>query len=197
MTPAERAAALAELQREIREDRASPFAALATQAVPGEGPLDPPLMLVGEQPGDEEDRAGRPFVGPAGRLLDRALAEAGLDRGALYVTNAVKHFKFTPSGRRRLHQRPNAGDIAHYRPFLMREIALVQPRRVLAMGATAVQAILRSRGAIGTLRGIEQQVDGRPVRVTVHPSALLRLRDPATRAEEFRRFAQDLREAAS
>ena len=197
MTPAERTAALAELQREVREDQASPLAARATQAVPGEGPLDPALMLVGEQPGDEEDRAGRPFVGPAGRLLDRALAEAGVDRGALYVTNAVKHFKFSPSGKRRLHQRPNAGDIAYYRPFLMREIALVQPRRVLAMGATAAQAILRSRSPVGTLRGIEQQVDGRPVRVTIHPSALLRLRDPAMRTQEFARFVQDLRQAAA
>jgi DNA polymerase len=130
-------------------------------------------------------------------LLDRALAEAGVDRGALYVTNAVKHFKFSPSGKRRLHQRPNAGDIAYYRPFLMREIALVQPRRVLAMGATAAQAILRSRSPVGTLRGIEQQVDGRMVRVTIHPSALLRLRDPAMRTQEFARFVQDLRQAAA
>ncbi|MBR0648431.1 UdgX family uracil-DNA binding protein [Roseomonas terrae] len=197
MTPAERAAALAALQQEIREDCASPLAAAATQAVPGEGPLDPLLMLVGEQPGDEEDRAGRPFVGPAGRLLDRALAEAGIERGALYVTNAVKHFKFVQTGRRRLHQRPDAGDIAHYRPFLVREIALVNPHRVLALGATAAQAILRSRASIASLRGGEQQVDGRPVRVTIHPSYLLRLRgEPATREAEFARFVRDLERAA-
>ncbi|WP_160000082.1 UdgX family uracil-DNA binding protein [Roseomonas sp. 18066] len=159
----------------------------------GEGPLHAPLMLVGEQPGDEEDRLGRPFVGPAGRLLDRALASAGIDRRACYVTNAVKHFKFVPRGGRRLHQRPDAGDITLYRPFLMAELQRVIPRLVVALGATAAQSLLGRKVGVAKIRG--QVIPGpgqRPTLVTVHPSYLLRLPDPAMREAEYARFVEDL-----
>ena len=191
-------AALAALRDELRgRNDLPPWAAHATQMVFGEGPAGAPLMLVGEQPGDEEDRLGRPFIGPAGRLLDRALVEAGITRDEAYVTNAVKHFKFTPRGKRRLHQSPDAGDIAYYRPFLMREVAIVHPRLLLALGATALRAlanraaltITRSRGE--TLRTPE----GMPLRVTVHPSYLLRLPDLESREREYARFVADLRGA--
>ena len=170
------------------------FAARATQAVMGEGPLGAELLFVGEQPGDEEDLAGRPFVGPAGRLFDRAMAEAGVPRARAYVTNAVKHFKFTMSGKRRLHQGPDAGEISHYRGLLLREIEAVAPRRVVALGATALQAltgrklpVLKSRGTL--LRGLP----GADIFATVHPSYLLRLPDAAMQAEEYARFVDDLR----
>ncbi|MBR0667032.1 UdgX family uracil-DNA binding protein [Roseomonas hellenica] len=172
------------------------WAARATQPVFGEGPPGAALMLVGEQPGDEEDRAGRPFVGPAGRLLDTLLERAGVPRRDTYVTNAVKHFKFTQAGKRRLHQSPNAGDIAHYRPFLRAEIALVAPRLVLALGATALQALAGKALPVGRSRGMALRTqDGVPLRATMHPSALLRLRDAESRAEEQARCVADLRAA--
>lgn len=194
-----RAQALEELRAEVMADRETPLAEHATQAVFGEGPLDPPLMLVGEQPGDEEDLRGRPFVGPAGRLLDEMLEEAGISRPAVYVTNAVKHFKFTPTGRRRLHQSPNAGDIAHYRPFLLREIAIVRPRLILALGGSAVQALMNdTRQRVGVLRGQNLHMpEGPPLRVAVHPSYLLRLPDAVSKARERGRFLEDLRAAAA
>ncbi len=199
ITPAERSAALAALAEALRgRNDLPPHAALATQAVWGEGPVGAPLMLVGEQPGDEEDRQGRPFVGPAGRLLDRALAEAGIDRAETYVTNAVKHFKFAPRGKRRLHQGPDAGDIAYYRPFLVREIALVDPGLVVALGAVALRAlagrpltVTRSRGETGL-----RTPEGMPFRATVHPSYLLRLPDAALAAREYARFVGELHAAA-
>ncbi|MBX9698088.1 MAG: UdgX family uracil-DNA binding protein [Acetobacteraceae bacterium] len=170
------------------------WAAAATQAVFGEGPVGADLLLVGEQPGDEEDRAGRPFVGPAGRLLDRALAEAGIARDAAYVTNAVKHFKFTPTGRRRLHQGPNAGDIAYYRPFLRREIALVGPRLLVSLGATALRALTGKPLAVTRVRGeVTQDMDARPLLPTIHPSYLLRLPDAEAKEREYARFLADLR----
>jgi DNA polymerase len=165
----------------------------ASPPVLGEGPQNAPLMLVGEQPGDEEDRLGRPFVGPAGRLLDRALASAGIQRQACYVTNAVKHFKFVPRGTRRLHQRPDAGDITLYRPFLLAEAERVAPRLVVAMGATAAQALIGRKVGVTKLRGqILAGPAGLPLLVTVHPSYLLRLPDPAKREAEYARFVQDL-----
>jgi uracil-DNA glycosylase len=198
MPQAVRESALAELRREVMQDRSLPMARQATQAVFGEGPLDPPLMLVGEQPGDAEDLAGRPFVGPAGRLLDRALEDAELDRRKLWVTNAVKHFKFTPSARRRLHAKPTTAEIAHYRPFLTRELALVRPRLVVALGATAVQALLTTRRPLAALRGAEHAMtDGGRLRATVHPSYLLRLPDAEARRREYARFVEDLRIAAA
>lgn len=172
------------------------WAAQATQPVFGEGPPGAALMLVGEQPGDEEDRAGRPFVGPAGRLLDTLLERAGVPRRDTYVTNAVKHFKFTQAGKRRLHQSPNAGDIAHYRPFLRAEIALVAPRLVLALGATALQALAGKALPVGRNRGVTLRTqDGVPLRATMHPSALLRLRDPEQRTAEQARCVMELRAA--
>lgn len=194
-TAASPEAVLAALRNELARTADWPdFAARATQPVPGEGPIGADLLFVGEQPGDEEDLAGLPFVGPAGRLFNRAMAEAELPRDRAYVTNAVKHFKFTMLGKRRLHQGPDAGDITRYRPLLLREIAAVGPKRVVALGATALQAltgkklpVLKSRGQL--LRGLTDA----PVFATVHPSYLLRLPDPGLQAEEYRRFVADLR----
>jgi DNA polymerase len=162
-------------------------------AVLGEGPPDAPLMLVGEQPGDEEDRKGRPFIGPAGRLLDRAMGQAGLDRAQCYVTNAVKHFKFVQTGSRRLHQKPDSGDIAFYRPFLLQEVERIAPRLLVAMGATAAQSLLGRKVAIMKLRGEVLEGPGaRPMLLTVHPSYLLRVPDPVAQAEAFASFVEDL-----
>ncbi|MFL1462396.1 UdgX family uracil-DNA binding protein [Roseococcus sp. DSY-14] len=192
----DRAAAWEALRREVLEDRASPLAAHATQAVFGEGPLGAPLMFIGEQPGDEEDLQGRPFVGPAGRLFNGALEKAGVPRGEAYVTNAVKHFKFTPTGRRRIHQSPDAGDIAHYRPFLQREVALVDPRLVVTLGATALRAVMGKAMPVTKVRGeVMQAPDGRLVFPTVHPSYLLRLPDPQSKEREYDRFLHDLKAA--
>ena len=167
----------------------------ATQTVFGEGPADAPVVFVGEQPGDREDLAGRPFVGPAGQVFDRALAEAGVDRSRVYVTNAVKHFKFTPRGKRRIHQKPNASEIEHCRWWLERELDLVRPQLVVALGATAVRALTGKDAKITQMRG-ETIVgrDGRALLVTVHPSYLLRLPDAALQREEFRLFVDDLRQ---
>jgi probable DNA metabolism protein len=168
----------------------------ATQAVAGEGPTTAPLMFVGEQPGDLEDLKGRPFVGPAGQLFDRALSEAGVPREAAYVTNAVKHFKHEPRGKRRLHKTPTASEVRACRPWLDRERALVKPRLVVTLGATAASAVFgravsvtRERGPAGDL------ADGATGFVTVHPSYLLRLPDEAAKAEEFGRFVADLKAA--
>jgi len=175
-----------------------PWARQATQPVFGEGRLGSPLLLIGEQPGDEEDIAGRPFVGPAGRMLDRALQDAGIVRGGVYVTNAVKHFKFVPTGRRRLHQSPDAGDIAYYRPFLRREIGLVGPRLVVTLGASALRAVTGKSLTIGQVRGAPMHLaDLPPLLPTVHPSFLLRLPDAAAKQREYERFVQDLRTAAA
>jgi DNA polymerase len=197
--PADAAAALAALAAALRSGGDLPgWVAQATQPVFGEGPPGAALCLVGEQPGDAEDLAGRPFVGPAGRLLDAVLAAAGIPRAGLYVTNAVKHFKFRPTGRRRLHQSPDAGDIAHYRPFLRQELALVRPRLVVALGATALHALTGRPLAIGPVRGrLIATEDGVPLLPTVHPAYLLRLPDPAARAAEEGRFLDDLRRAAA
>ena len=190
-------AALAALRAEVLADRDTPLAEHATQAVFGEGPIGAPLMFVGEAPGDEEDVAGRPFVGPAGRLFDRALAEAGVSRAETYVTNAVKHFKFKPTGRRRLHQTPDAGDIAHYRPFLRREVEIVRPKLLVSLGATALRALTGKAMPITKVRAQPIRTpEGEALFPTVHPSYLLRLPDPAGKAREYTRFVAELRDAA-
>jgi len=169
----------------------------ATQVVPGEGSAGAPLMLVGEQPGDREDLAGKPFVGPAGRILDRALTEAGIRRGDAFVTNAVKHFKHELRGKRRLHKRPDAGEIEACRWWLEIERALVKPAVIVAMGATAARGILGRPVTIAKARNVtEPLADGTRVRVTIHPSLVLRLRTEAEKKAEYRRFVADLHEAA-
>ena len=164
----------------------------ATQTVFGEGPLDARLVFVGEQPGDQEDLAGRPFVGPAGQLFDRALAEAGIARERTYVTNAVKHFKFARQGKRRIHDKPNAGEITACRWWLQQELALIRPPLVVALGATAARGIFGKAVTISALRGKAHRLeDGGEAWVTVHPSFLLRVRED--REAEYERFVEDLR----
>jgi uracil-DNA glycosylase len=168
-----------------------------THTVFGEGPKKAALMLVGEQPGDQEDLTGHPFVGPAGTLLDRALAEAGIDRSTVYVTNVVKHFKWEPRGKRRIHKKPNAGEITACRPWLETEIALVKPRAILCLGATAAQALLGKGFKVTAHRGVFVGSPLAPlVMATVHPSSLLRAPDDETRRRETQRFIQDLRAIA-
>ncbi len=169
----------------------------ATQTVFGEGPAEAKIVLVGEQPGDAEDLAGKPFVGPAGKLLDGALEEAGIERDKVYVTNAVKHFKFEPRGKRRIHSKPNAGEIKACRWWLEREFAALSPKIVVALGATAAQALLGHTVAVTRIRGRETQMMGRRGLVTVHPSYLLRLPDEAAKALEYRKFVADLKLAAT
>ena len=164
----------------------------ATQAVLGEGPAHAEIVLVGEQPGDQEDIKGRPFVGPAGQLLDRAMEEAGLARDEVYLTNAVKHFKFEQRGKTRIHQKPTAGEIKHYRWWLMKELDLVRPRVVVALGATAAQALSGKPVAVMRARG-QVQFDGRAGFITVHPSYLLRIPDEDEKAAAYRAFVADLR----
>lgn len=158
----------------------------------GEGPVGAPVAFVGEQPGDQEDLHGRPFVGPAGQLLDRAMAEAGLDRQRVYVTNAVKHFKFEQRGKRRIHQRPTAGEVKHYRWWLDQELKLVHPKVVVALGATAVLALAGKSLAISRFRG-RAEFNGRPGFITVHPSYLLRIPDRHAKEQAYRDFVRDLR----
>ena len=168
-----------------------------TQTVFGEGSPKADLMLVGEQPGDKEDLAGRPFVGPAGRILDQALEEAGIDRARVYVTNAVKHFKWEPRGKRRLHKRPDAGEVAACRPWLDRELELVRPKVVVCLGATAAQALLGRTFRVTKQRGeFFPQPEGHVITATVHPSSILRAPDPATREAELTAFTEDLRQVA-
>ena len=168
----------------------------ATQTVFGEGPAPAALMLVGETAGDQEDRQGRPFVGPAGKLLDRCLAEAGLDRHASYVSNVVKHFKFTPRGKRRIHGKPNAMEIRACIPWLKAEIERVKPQMILCLGATAAKALLGASFRVSQQRGVPVPSPLAPiVMATVHPSSLLRA-DDADRESEIERFTQDLKAAA-
>jgi DNA polymerase len=182
------------LREEATACRACPLWKNATQTVFGEGPPDAQLMLVGEQPGDKEDLAGKPFVGPAGLMLDRALEEAGINRKKVYVTNAVKHFKFVPRGKIRLHQKPTTPEIRACRQWYERELAAIRPDLVVAMGATAAQSVLGKITPINKNRG--RPIDG-PDRVkalvTVHPSYLLRLPDADAKAREYRRFVDDLK----
>ncbi len=169
----------------------------ATQTVFGEGSAAATVMLVGEQPGDREDREGSPFVGPAGALLDRALDEAGIDRNQVYVTNVVKHFKWRPAGKRRLHQKPNAEEITACRPWLDREIDLVGPRVVVCLGATAAKALLGPRFRVTQQRGQFVEWDREPlVLATVHPSSILRQQTSDDRRREMKLFTNDLRVVA-
>ncbi len=165
----------------------------ATQTVFGAGPAHSPVIMVGEQPGDAEDREGAPFVGPAGRLLDKALIEAGIDRQQVYVTNAVKHFKFEERGKRRIHAKPNAIEIAACRPWLEAEIEVVRPELIVCLGATAAQAILGRAFRITRQRGVFFPHElAQSVMATVHPSSLLRAPDPEQRRQEYGLFVKDL-----
>ncbi|HJV86241.1 MAG TPA: UdgX family uracil-DNA binding protein [Noviherbaspirillum sp.] len=187
---------LEEVREEAQDCQACPLWANATQTVFGEGPEHARIMLVGEQPGDQEDRSGHPFVGPAGRLLDRALQEAGIERDMVYVTNAVKHFKWEPRGKRRMHKKPGEGEIAACHQWLERELQLVAPALVVAMGATAARALLGRATPIEANRGHLSAFAGEmQILVTVHPSYLLRVPDDA-RASAYARFVQDLKLAA-
>ncbi len=186
------------LRQQAASCRACPLWKDATQTVFGEGPPHAHLMLVGEVPGDKEDLAGRPFVGPAGTMLDRALDEAGIDRSKAYVTNAVKHFKFVLRGKLRLHQKPATPEIRACRQWYERELALVQPELVVAMGATAAQCVLGKITPINKNRGrLIDLAGGVRALVTVHPSYLLRLPDEESKAREYQRFVADLKIAAS
>jgi uracil-DNA glycosylase family protein len=174
-----------------------PLYKFATQVVPGEGSVHARLMLVGEQPGDKEDLAGRPFVGPAGRILDDALEKAGIPRGDTFVTNAVKHFKFEQRGKRRLHKRPNAYEIERCRWWFEHERAIVKPAAIVALGATAARSVIGRVVTITMMRGREHQLaDGTAAFVTIHPSWLLRMDDAAEKQREFKNFVTDLRLAA-
>jgi DNA polymerase len=172
---------------------------VGTQTVFGEGPTPARLMIVGEQPGDQEDREGHPFVGPAGRLLDTALEEAGIDRGSVYVTNAVKHFKWErgEKTKRRIHKKPNDGEIRACRPWLDEEMKLVKPKVVVCLGATAAQALLGKTFRVTKSRGQKVSVPfADAVFATVHPSSILRAPDPKAREEARRAFVADLKKVS-
>jgi uracil-DNA glycosylase family protein len=186
------------LRRTARTCRACRLYTTGTQTVFGEGPARPMLMMVGEQPGDAEDLAGHPFVGPAGKLLDRALAEAGIDRARVYLTNVVKHFKWEPRGKRRIHKKPNAAEIAACRPWLETEIALARPHVIVCLGATAAQALLGRAFKVSQHRGTFVPSTLAPrVMATVHPSSILRAPDEETRRADLRRFVGELKRVAA
>jgi len=194
--PSEAAAQLREVAREAAVCQRCPLYRDATQVVFGEGPVGALIMLVGEQPGDQEDRVGRPFVGPAGRILDQALAEVGLTRGSTYVTNTVKHFKYEQRGKRRLHKQPNRGEVKACRWWLDRELTLVRPKLVVALGTTAAREIVERPIVLARTRGQHLILgDGRHVLATIHPSAILRMPDETARHQAFGEFVDDLREA--
>jgi DNA polymerase len=185
--------ALAQAENECRR---CPLYRDATQAVPGEGPGHATFMLVGEQPGDKEDLAGKPFVGPAGRVLDAALKDAGIDRAQTFVTNAVKHFKHEMRGKRRLHKRPNNYEIERCKIWLDRERALVQPRSVIALGVSAARSLTGKTATIAKMRKAPvAMADGTTLVVTVHPSALLRIADEADKRAAYQEFVADLKAA--
>ena len=166
----------------------------ATQVVPGEGPARARIMMVGEQPGDKEDRAGKPFVGPAGRILDQAIADAGIARKDVFVTNAVKHFKFEMRGKRRLHKKPNAHEIERCRRWIDLERAIVKPAITIALGATAVHCLMGKSMTIGKIRGkIVEMPDGGKMVATIHPSYILRIEDEGDKRAQYRRFVRDLK----
>jgi DNA polymerase len=191
------ATSLKSLREREQACRRCPLYRNATQAVPGEGLSHARVMLVGEQPGDREDLAGKPFVGPAGRVLDQALADAGLPRKETFVTNAVKHFKFEPRGKRRLHKKPNAYEIERCKWWLDQERKLVQPELIVALGATAARSLMGRVVTITKLRGeLQKLADGTPLLVTVHPSALLRIEEEADKRAAFAAFVRDLKVAA-
>lgn len=187
-------AKLAKVAAEAKACTRCPLYLIATQTVFGEGPVGARLMLVGEQPGDQEDLAGRPFVGPAGKMLDKALADAGVDRTQVYVTNVVKHFKNEPRGKRRLHKKPNRSEVEVCKVWLDQEIALVRPQLVVAMGVTAASALVGKAVTLSKLRG--QAIafaDGQRGIVTVHPSSILRAPDDAGRRLAYGGLVKDLK----
>ncbi len=188
---------LASLREAAADCRACDLWKRGTQTVFGEGRKRSIVMFIGEQPGNEEDLTGKPFVGPAGKLLDAALQEAGIDRSQTYVTNVVKHFKWEPRGKRRIHKKPNAQEISACRPWLKAEIALIKPRVIVALGATAAQALLGASFRVTKQRGQFIESDLAPyVMATVHPSSILRAPDDKTRRLEHRRFLEDLKKLA-
>jgi DNA polymerase len=185
---------LPKLRKAAAGCKACPLWKTGTQTVFGEGPTKADAMFVGEQPGDQEDQIGRPFIGPAGKLFDRALEEAGLDRSTAYVTNVVKHFKWTARGTRRIHQKPNWSEIAACRPWLDAELTVVKPRVLTCLGATAAQALLGKQFRVTKQRGQPVESELAPVVIaTVHPSAILRAED---RDAEFAAFVDDLKTVA-
>jgi uracil-DNA glycosylase len=188
--------ALKELAAEAMSCTRCPLYKNATQMVFGEGPADAALMLVGEQPGDQEDLAGLPFVGPAGKVLDRALETAGIQRRTVYITNAVKHFKNEPRGKRRIHKKPDTSEIDACRWWLDNELAIVQPNVVVALGATAARAVTHKALSINANRGRLIELPACRAVVTVHPSYLLRLLDERDKRREFDHLVKDLRFAA-
>ncbi len=186
-------ASLADARAAVQGCQRCPLYEHATQAVFGEGPRNADIMFVGEQPGDQEDLAGKPFVGPAGKVLDAAIAHVGLDRARVYVTNAVKHFKFEPRGKKRIHQRPDAGEIQACKFWLNLERAFVKPKIIVALGATAAQSLLGKSATISKLRGAPIELeDGAVLFVTNHPSYLLRIPDRELAAVERTKFERDL-----
>ena len=188
---------LDELREEVQGCRACELYKGTTQAVFGEGLARSEVMMVGEQPGDREDREGHPFVGPAGRILDKALGEAGIDRELVYVTNTVKHFHYSERGKRRIHQRPRAEHIKACRPWLDAELEAVKPRVLVCLGAVPAQALVGRHVKVTQDRGKPLESDlAETVMVTVHPSSILRARDDAARQEAYRGFVEDLREVA-
>jgi uracil-DNA glycosylase family protein len=189
---------LEQLRAEARECQRCPLWQTGTQTVFGEGPEDAPLMLVGEVPGDQEDKEGRPFVGPAGRLLDRALEEAGIDRTAAYLTNAVKHFKWEPRGKRRIHAKPSWSETMACRPWLEAEIEAVRPRVIVALGATAGQSLFGKQFRVTKQRGEWIETDlAEYATGTIHPSAVLRQRDDESRHAEMGKLVADLKKIAA
>jgi uracil-DNA glycosylase family protein len=190
------AAKLSKVAREARGCTRCPLYKTATQTVFGEGPVGVRLMLVGEQPGDQEDLAGRPFVGPAGKMLDRALVDAGVDRAEVYVTNAVKHFKNEPRGKRRLHKKPNRYEVEVCKIWFDQELALVRPQLVVAMGVTAASALAGKAVTLSRLRGqviTFANAGGQPGIVTIHPSSILRAPDEAGRRAAYAGLVKDLK----
>jgi uracil-DNA glycosylase len=188
---------LAILQDAVQSCQACDLYLYATQAVFGEGRRKARLFLIGEQPGNEEDLQGHPFVGPAGRILDRALADSSIERAEVYVTNAVKHFKFEERGKRRLHKKPMAGEIRACRPWLEAEVKLIAPKVIVCLGATASQTVLGNAFRLTRQRGVPLEHPwASQVVATIHPSAILRVPDQADRHAEYSRFVDDLKSAA-
>ena len=190
------AAKLAKVAREAKGCTRCPLYQVATQTVFGEGPVGARLMLVGEQPGDQEDLAGKPFVGPAGKMLDRALVDAGVDRGEVYVTNVVKHFKNEPRGKRRLHKKPNRYEVEVCKVWFDQELALVRPQLVVAMGVTAASALAGRAVTLSKLRGqvvAFSNAGGQRGVVTIHPSSILRAPDQAGRRAAYVGLVKDLK----
>ena len=188
---------LAKLREAAADCKACDIWKTGTQTVFGEGSSDAEIVFVGEQPGDKEDLAGRPFVGPAGRVLDEALELAGIDRSLAYVTNAVKHFKWTPRGKRRIHQKPNAAEMAACRPWLNAELDALQPKVLVALGATAAQALLGRQFRVTKQRGVPVESDLAPhVIATVHPSSILRQETDEDREAAMKAFVDDLKVVA-